>query len=153
MKVVGVLFITGVLLVLVSTAFAGSTSNPTQKQLSALQSQIRALKYEVRKLETLQAQVRTLKAQVKTLTRQQSATETDMLGNYQGDACSAAVTADALQGTWSAINDLAKKTNQAPYFGSQSPIDDHNTCLVGITRQPGVATVDPLQSAATWAAG
>jgi hypothetical protein len=138
MKTAGVLTVVGTLFILLAAGFARPTANPQQKQLTALQTQLRALKSQVKKLEARTTSV-----------------ETEMLANYQGDACTAAVTADGVQGTWTIIDDLAKKTGNATYFGTQTSVRDLNACLVGITRKPGAnpPTLDPFQSAITWLVG
>jgi hypothetical protein len=130
--------VAAVLFVLLAAGFGKSTSSSPSKQLLALQ-----------------AQIKTLKSQVKVLTVRTDATEADALANYQGDACSVAVTSDALQGTWAAVDDLAKKMGQPTYFGPQAPVSDLNSCLVGIARSaPGTpTTVEPLKSVITWAVG
>lgn len=138
MKTAGILTVIGALFILLATGFARPSANPQQKQIAAMQTQLRALKSQVKKLEA-----------------RTTAVETDMLGNYQGDACVAAVTADGFQGTWATIDDLAKKTGNAAYFGTQPSVSDLNACLVGITRKAGAnpPTVDPFKSAITWLVG
>jgi opacity protein-like surface antigen len=75
-------------------------------------------------LRSLQAQITTLKKQVKTLQKRVKANETLSLGALAYSGCSFAVTADAFQGTWTALD-----TRLAPpLFGTQTPVDDFGLC-------------------------
>ena len=82
-----------------------------------------------RQITALQKDVKTLKAQV-TTARQIAASA------LVYSACSTAVTADAIQGTWTILD--AKLTPQyGPIFGPQTPTNDYQTCQpLQITRAP-----------------
>jgi hypothetical protein len=79
-----------------------------------------------RQIKTLQKQVKTLKKQVK-----EADGHAALAIVYAG--CATAVTADALQGTWTVIDQV----NGDPIFGSQTPVNDNELCSVWeITRAP-----------------
>jgi hypothetical protein len=79
-----------------------------------------------RQIKVLQKQVKTLQKQVKTVRLVAAAGLV-----YSG--CSTAVTADAFQGTWTVIDQVAGR----PIFGPQVPVDDFQLCSVlEIQRSP-----------------
>jgi hypothetical protein len=79
-----------------------------------------------RQIKVLQKQVKTLQKQVKTARLIASVSLV-----YSG--CSTAVTADALQGTWNIIDQVAGRT----IFGPQVPLDDFQLCsTLEIQRAP-----------------
>ena len=89
-------------------------------------------------------QVATLKKQVTALQKTTKKLQTD-LRNTQVSAggaialasCSAAVTADALQGTWAAINAREAVGGQAAVFPVESAVNDSGTCqALRVTRTP-----------------
>jgi hypothetical protein len=71
-------------------------------------------------LKSLQAQIKSLQKQVKTLKKQVSTDRNFALGSFVYSGCAWAVTADALQNTWTT---LAPST-----FGPQTPVNDYNSC-------------------------
>jgi opacity protein-like surface antigen len=75
-------------------------------------------------LRSLQAQITTLKKQVRTLQKRVKANETLSLGALAYSGCSFAVTADAFQGTWTALDARLAP----PLFGTQTPVDDFGLC-------------------------
>ncbi len=79
-------------------------------------------------LRSLQAQITTLKKQVKTLQTQVKADRNFALGAFAFSGCSWAVTADALQGTWTALDARFVSESHAALFGTQTPVDDFGTC-------------------------
>ena len=82
-----------------------------------------------RQIKALQKDVKTLKAQV-TTARQIAASA------LVYSACSTAVTADAIQGTWT-ILDAKLTPTHGPIFGPQTPTNDYQTCQpLQITRAP-----------------
>ena len=89
------------------------------------QSDVGRLKAQV---TSLQAQVKTLRAQVKTLQQGVKNLGYGIEANFVGDACLAALTADAFAGTWQLTDQLAQKTGNATLFGSQSRINDKGAC-------------------------
>jgi hypothetical protein len=91
------------------------------------------LKSLARQIKALQKEVKTLKAQVTTA---RSVAATALVYG----ACSTAVTVDALQGTWTYL-DQKHQTG----FGPQTPVNDYQTCQpLRITRAP--AQVPPNTS-------
>lgn len=76
-------------------------------------------------LKSLQAQITTLKKQVKTLQKRVKANEDLAFGSLAYSGCSFAVTADAFQGTWTALD---ARLGAPPLFGTQTPIDDFGLC-------------------------
>jgi hypothetical protein len=84
------------------------------------------IKSLARQVKALQKEVKTLKAQV---TQARAAAATALVYS----ACSTAVTADALQGTWTFLDQ-----KHATGFGAQTPVNDYQTCQpLRITRAPG----------------
>jgi hypothetical protein len=97
-------------------AAPAQSAGPTNRQLA-------------RQIKTLQKQVKTLQKQVKTADLHAAVAIV-----YAG--CSTAVTADALQGTWTVIDQV----NGTPIFGSQVAVNDFQTCsALEITRAPTAA--------------
>jgi opacity protein-like surface antigen len=79
-------------------------------------------------LRSLQAQITTLKKQVKTLQKRVKANENLTLGSLAYSGCSFAVTADAFQGTWTALDGRFVSEGHAALFGTQTPVDDFGVC-------------------------
>jgi hypothetical protein len=79
-------------------------------------------------LKSLQAQITTLKKQVKTLQKQVKTDRSFSLGAFAFSGCSWAVTADALQGTWTALDARFVSEGHAALFGTQTPLDDLGIC-------------------------
>ncbi len=79
-------------------------------------------------LRSLQAQITVLKKQVKTLQRRVKSNENLTLGTLAYSGCSFAVTADALQGTWTALDGRFTSLGQPTLFGAQTPLDDFGLC-------------------------
>ena len=109
MLAVGVVLAVG--LVLAAPAFAAPPT-PTEKKL---QAEVTALQ---KKLPAMQKQITTLQKQVKTLT-------TVLSAEIAYSICSNAVTADALQQTWAAVN----ISSTCAIFGvAESPVNDIGSC-------------------------
>jgi hypothetical protein len=88
---------------------AGPTTRQLAKQIKVLQKQVKTLKKDV-KTADLHAAIALV---------------------YAG--CSTAVTADAIQGTWTVIDQV----NGTPIFGAQVPVNDYTVCsALQITRAP-----------------
>ena len=103
-------------LVAMAVAAPAPAAGPTVKSLA-------------RQIKALQKDVKTLKAQV-TTARQIAASALVF------SACSTAVTADAIQGTWT-ILDAKLTPTHGPIFGPQTPTNDYQTCQpLQITRAP-----------------
>jgi hypothetical protein len=83
------------------------------------------------------AQIRTLQKQVKALQRQVTQARQGVAAALVYGGCLTAATADAFQGTWSAID-----TQKPPaIFGPQTQVNDHQLCqTLGIRRAPNQAT-------------
>jgi hypothetical protein len=81
--------------------------------------------------KALQKQVTTLQKQVKAL--QKKVTDANDLALAVGaySICQFANTADALQGTWQAVDQREQSQGRQPVFGAQTPISDANLCLQG----------------------
>jgi hypothetical protein len=99
-------------LVTLAVAAPAPAADPTVKSLA-------------RQIKVLQKDVKTLKAQV---TQARAIAATALVYG----ACSTAVTADALQGTWTFLDQ-----KHATGFGPQTPVNDYQTCQpLRITRAP-----------------
>jgi hypothetical protein len=99
-------------LVALAVAAPAPAAGPTLKSLQ-------------RQITALQKDVKTLKAQV---TQARAVAATALVYG----ACSTAVTADALQGTWTFLDQ-----KHATGFGPQVPVNDYQTCQpLRITRAP-----------------
>src|SRR5436190_18725858 len=101
-----------------AAAWSAAPTSPTEKQL-------------LKQVKTLQSQVKTLQKSDK---RQNTA-----IGQIAGFAalgaeysiCSTALTADAVQGTWEIVDQIAAATQAGKnYFGTQTPVSDS---LPGLT--------------------
>jgi hypothetical protein len=94
----------------------------------------------------MQAQVKALQTQVKTLQAQMKKAQKDIKelqqvvsGSLAVSVCSAAITADALQGTWAAVNAREQATNATlpPVFPAESAVNDASACTAAkVTRTP-----------------
>ena len=81
----------------------------------------------------LAKQIKTLQKQVKTLQKQVKTAQTLALGAVVYAGCSIAVTADAFQGTWAAINTREATT----IFPPESQVNDVGACTDWkVTRAP-----------------
>jgi hypothetical protein len=76
-------------------------------------------------LRSLQAQITTLKKQVRALQKRVKNNENLTLGTLGYAGCSFAVTADALQGTWTTVD---ARVTTPPAFGAQTPVEDYGLC-------------------------
>jgi hypothetical protein len=110
--------------VVVPMAFSAAPPPPSAKQVAALA-----------------AQVRLLQKQTKVLQRRLANDEGELFANWSGDACSLALTADVLQGTWSVIDQISQATMGGKlFFGPQIALNDQGGCTnttppTGVTRQ------------------
>jgi hypothetical protein len=139
MKRFVVLAVASLTVALVASGTAGARGTALTPAEKNLQKQLNAVSKNVT----------TLQKQVKTLTKGVA----DAGGLAQAavllDECSNAVTADALQGTWTVIDQIATAAQAKTYFGPQTPVDDHGICaLFGVTRSqvspPTVGTYTSL---------
>ena len=106
-----------------------------------------------RKIAALAKQVNALSKQVKTLTTQLTATRRELVINFAGDTCSAALFADIQIGTWGVIDQIAQATQGKTYFGQQAAVDDYKNCSFlaqpdvprpGPQTPPSIRILDPL---------
>jgi hypothetical protein len=139
MKRFAVLALVTLAVALVASGTAGARTQALTPAEKALQTQLNVVS---KKVTALQKQVKTLNTKV-----------TAAGGLAQAavflDECSNAVTADALQGTWNVIDQIATATQAGKtYFGPQTPIDDKGICaLFGISRsQVSPPTVAPYNA-------
>jgi hypothetical protein len=75
-------------------------------------------------LRSLQAQITSLQKQVKTLKKQVKADRNFALGAFVYSGCTWAVTADALQNTWTKLDQQFGAT----VFGPQTAVNDYGAC-------------------------
>jgi cell division protein FtsB len=97
---------------------------------------------------SLTRRVAVLERKVKTLQKQAAVTQSVVGALTFWSVCSAAVTADALQGTWLTIDQLSAATQAGrTYFGPQTPVDDTvagaHACNVARVARPGQVRVPP----------
>jgi hypothetical protein len=98
--------------------------------------------------KTLQKQVATLNKTVATLKKNQAEDEAAIGVTLLFTVCSDEVAADALQGTWSVVDQIATTAGQAAKFGPQTPVTatvgGQDVCASGgITRSPVTAGAVP----------
>jgi ABC-type transport system involved in cytochrome c biogenesis permease subunit len=79
-------------------------------------------------LRSLQAQITSLKKQVKKLQKQVKDNQTLAVAGLAYGACTSAVTADAFQGTWTALDGRFVSEGHTALFGAQTPVNDFNFC-------------------------
>src|SRR5882672_7568824 len=99
----------------VYAATAWSASSSTDPTVSRL----------VKDVATLKKQVSTLQKQQKTLTKDLNTVADVALGSFLYSVCSDEVTADALEGTWQIVDQLAAAQQEEPgktFFGVQAPV-------------------------------
>jgi hypothetical protein len=121
----------------VYAATAMSASGPTPVEKS-LQKDVATLKSQVKKLQT---QVKTANNDINTVG---SLAATALLFTICGDE----LTADALQGTWQTVDQIATAAGQAAKFGPQTPIiatlQGQDICAAGgVTRSPSTSGAVP----------
>jgi hypothetical protein len=147
MKRFAVLALVTLVVALVASGTAGARTQALTPAEKAMQVQLNVVS---KKVTALQKQVKTLNTKV------------NLVGNYaQAVAllvvCSNAVTADALQGTWTIIDQISTATQAGKtYFGPQTPVDDKGICSggFGISRsQVSPPTVAPYTALINLVAG
>jgi septal ring factor EnvC (AmiA/AmiB activator) len=109
----------------VLTASAGAAApTPAEKKLQG-------------QVTTLNKQVTSLNKTVKKLQTQVKDLQNVVSGALAINICSAAITADALQGTWAAVNAREQATGQLPIFAAESAVNDASACTAAkVTRAP-----------------
>ncbi|HEY2939775.1 MAG TPA: hypothetical protein VGJ27_08185 [Gaiellaceae bacterium] len=75
-------------------------------------------------LRSLQTQITALQKQVKALKKQVKANDNFAVGAFVYSGCAWAVTADALQNTWTKLDQQFGTT----VFGAQTPVNDYTAC-------------------------
>jgi outer membrane murein-binding lipoprotein Lpp len=127
-----------------ATSAAAGTTKSQSAQLAALQHQV----------SDLAAQVKALQKQVKTLQATEKAFGGNLIANFYADACLAALTADALQGSWAVIDQVIVASGKPAVFGPQAPVVDKGSCanlIPPITRSAAVPpTVAQLSALIAW---
>jgi hypothetical protein len=79
-------------------------------------------------LKGLQAQIKGLQKQVTTL-KKRVATDENVIGfTLEYGVCSTAVTADALQDTYTGLDGYFVARSLPAYFGAQTPVNDYQAC-------------------------
>lgn len=81
-------------------------------------------------LKSLQKQIKTLQKQVTTLRKRVASDEDGILLSLAYSACSTAVTADALQDTWTGLDGYFAAHALPAYFGAQTALNDYQACTV-----------------------
>jgi hypothetical protein len=122
---------TGLATTILALAVAGalavpaSAATPTERRLSA-------------QIKVVQRQVKVLQGQVRTLRRQMRDVQIVSSLGVAFSACSAAASADALQGTWETIDGLNAHLGRPDQYPAPAPIADPlNSCnLLEVQRQP-----------------
>lgn len=115
---------------------AGAANGPTAAQFKALQRQVATLNKQVKKLQKDVKDANDL-----------------ALGTLAYTVCLSGLTADALQGTWQAVDQREVSQARATVFGAQSPISDANACQQGFnvarshSLPPTVASFTALNTA------
>ncbi len=128
-------------------AWSAPAPTPTEKAL------LRDVKTLTSQVKTLQGNVKTLQTNVKKLQTDTQAAALTSVAAILADFCSAAITADAIQGTWQVIDQLSAATQAGKtFFGAQTPVDDtingQSVCQnIGVVRSQSVPpTVTPFAS-------
>jgi hypothetical protein len=147
-RFLAVLAIAAIASVLYATSATGAqpAGHPRSHQLVALQRKVRAMQREVLALR-----------ETTTLLRREFDWTLEMIETATRDSetCFAALTSDAFQSTWSQIDSLAATLGAPPVFGSQTAVDDKNSCQgLGMKRAPLnpslPPTVAPFQAFIGW---
>jgi hypothetical protein len=102
-------------------------------------------------LKSLQAQITVLQKKVKKLQAAQKVDRNIAVAGIVYTGCTAAATADALQGTWMTVDGYVTGAGHAALFGTQTPVNDYQVCSQGfnIVRQksavpPSVAVIQAV---------
>jgi hypothetical protein len=121
-----------------AAAWSAAPPSPTEKKLlkdvRALQTKVKALQADVKKLNTRAGNIEEVAGTAILI-----------------ELCSAAITADALQGTWQVADQLSAATQAGKtYFGPQTPVNDtfggQSMCgALGVARSQAVPpTIAPF---------
>ena len=80
------------------------------------------------KVAALEKRIAKLEARVKKVEKFNSDTTLVEVGTLAAIACQAAMTADALQTTWTVVDQIAQTAQSKVYFGPQTPLNDQKSC-------------------------
>jgi hypothetical protein len=133
---------------------SAETAAGERQEVAALASRLNDLAGQVK---TLQKRVKTLETSVKKLQNDNRLLTRAVGANFVADACLAAIAADAFQGTWSIVDQIATATQSRTYFAPPTAIDDKRSCpslVPPIARQAtGTPTLANLQGLIVWLVG
>jgi outer membrane murein-binding lipoprotein Lpp len=118
------------LVAVTALAAPASSATPSERRLA-------------RQVKTLQRQVTTLNRQYQALQRRVRVVESVAAGGIIFAACNAAATADALQGTWETIDQLAVGVGQPEKYPPQTAIADPLNSCRSLEIQRAANTVPP----------
>jgi hypothetical protein len=122
--VVGMILLAGFVMTAPAGGGQAAAPSPAEKKMQA-------------QLKALQTQVKTLQTQMKKAQKDIKQLQQVVSGSLAVSVCSAAITADALQGTWAAVNAREQLTGQQPIFASESAVNDASACTAAkVTRTP-----------------
>jgi phage I-like protein len=117
-----------------AAAWSAPSATPTEKQL-------------LRNVATLKAQVAKLQKADKAQNTAINNVASVAVGSLVYSACSSAITADAVQGTWQVVDQIAAATQAGKtYFGAQTPVAD--PVLTGLLTQPACQALQVTRSQA-----
>jgi hypothetical protein len=122
--VVGMILLAGFVMTAPAGGGQAAAPSPVEKKMQA-------------QLKALQTQVKTLQTQMKKAQKDIKNLQAVVSGTLAVSVCSAAITADALQGTWAAVNAREQLTGQQPIFTTESAVNDASACTAAkVTRTP-----------------
>jgi hypothetical protein len=117
-----------------AAAWSASPPTPTEKQL-------------LRNVATLKAQVAKLQKTQKAQTTAINTIGNLTVASLAYGACETAITADAIQGTWQVVDQIAAATQAGKtYFGAQTPVSD--SVLSGLLTAPACQAASVTRSQA-----
>jgi translation initiation factor 6 (eIF-6) len=109
----------------------------------------------VQTVNNLATRVKALERKTKKLQNAVNVLASELVANYDGDACVVGLTADELQDTWAVIDQVATAAQGKTYFGAQTALNDKGGCeglrspavprlTVSPTTIPTIAAFNPL---------
>jgi hypothetical protein len=139
MKWVAIFVVAGVLAAATGARVAASSGRGSPPDVVQLKRDVAALQ---RQVGVLKGRVSKLNRRVSTLNKRLLTTFSETEGNYIGDGCLVAATADLFIATWATVDAFAQQTTGKSIFGPQAPFDDQGACSkLGpplVTRQTNV---------------
>jgi hypothetical protein len=121
---------------LIAVSVLASSAGAASPTLKSLQAQVTSLRKELART----------KKQVKKLQKDVVTARDSGIAGQAVAFCGLAVTADAFQGTWATINQLAAATKQPSIYPAQTPVNDFGLCAQGL-RVARSQSVPPTVSA------